>query len=127
MKKTIPLLALAAALAVPGAAKAGCMATVGLSSLPKRDLRAGEPWNVTIRVLQHGRTPLSNAKPEIRLRSPAGKVIRFKAKRTARAGSYHARVVFPAAGLYQLGVYDGFPYSDCARVHPFKSVLIVAV
>ena len=44
-----------------------------------------------------------------------------------KVGSYRARVVFPKAGRYSLGVYDGFPVSECARVHTFKSVLIVAV
>ena len=127
MKKTILIFALGAMLAVPGGAYAGCMATVGLSSLPKPDLRAGEPWTVTIRVLQHGRTPMPNAKPEIRVRNSAGKLFRFKAKRTERVGSYRVRVVFPAAGLYSLGVYDGFPYTQCARVHTFKDVLIGAV
>jgi len=127
MKKMVPLLALAAMLAIPSAASAGCMATVGLSSLPKADLRVREPWNVTIRVLQHGRTPMTNARPEIRIRNQAGKLLRFKAKATTRVGSYHASVVFPAAGLYTLGVYDGFPHAQCARVHTFKSVVIGGV
>ena len=82
---------------------------------------------VTIRVLQHGQTPMPDAKPEVRIRNAAGKLIRFKAKQTSVVGSYRARVVFPAAGLYKLGVYDGFPYADCARVHNFKSVLIESV
>jgi hypothetical protein len=116
-----------AALALGGAARAGCMATVGLSSLPKADLAAGQPWNVTVRVLQHGRTPMSDAQPEVRIRNAAGKLFVFKARRTATAGNYRARVVFPKAGRYRLGVYDGFPVADCARVHTFKSVLIAAV
>ncbi len=127
MKKSIVFLAVAAAFALPGAAKAGCMATVGLSSMPKAGLQAGQPWVVTIRVLQHGRTPMPDAKPEVRIRNAAGKLIRFKTKPTSVVGSYRARVVFPAAGLYKLGVYDGFPYADCARVHNFKSVLIESV
>ena len=128
MKKLFVLVAaVVAALAVTAAANAGCMATVGLSSLPKADHAAGEPWIVTIRVLQHGRTPMSDAKPEVRIRNAAGKLFTFKAKQTAKIGSYRARVVFPQAGRYSLGVYDGFPYAECARVHTFKSVLIVAV
>ena len=127
MKKTIFILLVVGALAVPGAARAGCMATVGLSSIPKDGHPAGKPWIVTIRVLQHGRTPMPDAKPEVRIRNAAGKLFRFKAKKTSVVGSYRARVVFPAAGLYKLGVYDGFPYADCARVHQFKSVLIESV
>ena len=114
-------------LALTAAAQAGCMATVGLSSLPKANLAAGQPWNVTIRVLQHGRTPMPDAKPEVRIRNSAGKLFVFKARRTDTIGSYRARVVFREAGRYRLGVYDGFPYRDCARVHTFKSVLIAAV
>jgi len=128
MKKLFVLVAsVFAALVVTGAANAGCMATVGLSSLPKPGLQAGQPWVVTIRVLQHGRTPMSDAKPEVRIRNKAGRLLVFKARKTARVGSYRARVVFPKAGRYSLGVYDGFPVSECARVHTFKPVLIVAV
>jgi hypothetical protein len=124
MKKSILFLAVAIGLLVPGVAKAGCMATVGLSSMPKPGHQAREPWIVTIRVLQHGQRPMPDAKPEVRIRNAAGKLFRFKATKTKRVGSYRARVVFPAAGLYRLGVYDGFPHAQCARVHTFKSVLI---
>ena len=127
MKRLLLPLALAAALLAPGAAQAGCMATVGLSSMPKPGLAAGTPWLVTIRVLQHGVRPMPDAKPEVRIRNAAGKLFTFKGRRTATVGSYHARVVFPKAGRYSLGVYDGFPVTECARVHTFKSVLIVAV
>ena len=128
MKKLSVFVATAVAgLALAGVAQAGCMATVGLSSMPKPGLAAGTPWVVTIRVLQHGRTPMPDAKPEIRIRNAAGKLFTFKARPTATVGSYRARVVFPKAGRYALRVYDGFPVSECARVHTFKSVLIVAV
>ena len=116
-----------AGLALAGVAQAGCMATVGLSSMPKPGLAAGQPWVVTIRVLQHGRTPMSDARPEVRIRNAAGKLFVFKGRRTAVVGSYRARVVFPKAGRYSLGVYDGFPYAACARVHTFRSVVIAAV
>ena len=128
MNKLIVLVATAAAgLTLAGIAQAGCMATVGLDSTPKAGHPAGKPWVVTIRVLQHGRAPMSDAKPEVRIRNAAGKLFVFKAKKTARVGSYRARVVFPKAGRYSLGVYDGFPVKECARVHTFKSVVIVAV
>jgi hypothetical protein len=132
MKKLLVPLVAIAALAVAGAGHAGpsgqsgCWATVGLSSLPKPGLQAGQPWIVTIRVLQHGRTPLAGAKPEVRIRKQGGKTIVFRARSTARVGSYRARVVFPAAGRYTLGVFDGF-VPHCAQVHTFKSVLIVPV
>jgi hypothetical protein len=128
MKALLILVAtVVAGLALAGVAQAGCMATVGLSSTPKAGHPAGKPWVVTIRVLQHGRTPMSDAKPEVRIRNAAGKLFVFRATKTATIGSYRARVVFPKAGRYSLGVYDGFPVKDCARVHTFKSVVIVAV
>lgn len=128
MKKLIVLAAAAvAALTVTAVAYAGCMATVGLSSMPKPGLRAGEPWVVTIRVLQHGRTPMRDARPEVRIRNAAGKLFVFRATKTKVVGSYRARVVFPKAGRYALRVYDGFPVSECARVHTFKPVVIAAV
>ena len=128
MKKLLVLVAAASgALAVTGAAQAGCMATVGLSSLPKPDLKPGEAWVVTIRVLQHGRRPLPDAKPEVRVRDGRGRLIRFTARRTSVVGSYRARVVFPRPGRYSLGVYDGFPYAECARMHTFKPVVIAGV
>lgn len=128
MKKLLVLVATAVgALALTAAAHAGCMATVGLSSMPKPGLQAGTPWIVTVRVLQHGRRPMPDARPEIRIRNAAGKLFVFKATRTKVVGSYRARVVFPKAGRYSLRVYDGFPVAECARVHTFKSVLIVAV
>jgi hypothetical protein len=128
MKKLFVLVAtVVAALALAGVAQAGCMATVGLSSLPKAGHPAGKPWFVTIRVLQHGRAPMPDARPEVRIRNAAGKLFVFKGKKTVIVGSYRARVVFPKAGRYSLGVYDGFPVKECARVHTFKSVPIVAV
>ena len=127
MKKLFVLVTVVAALAVAGVAQAGCFATVGLSSMPKAGHAAGQPWIVTIRVLQHGRTPMSDAKPEVRIRNAGGKLFVFKARRTARIGSYRARVVFPAAGRYSLGVYDGFPVKECARVQTFGSVVILEI
>jgi hypothetical protein len=56
-----------------------------------------------------------------------GRLIRFTARRTSVVGSYRARVVFPRPGRYSLGVYDGFPYAECARMHTFKPVVIAGV
>jgi hypothetical protein len=128
MRRLLALAATAlAGLALAGVAQAGCMATVGLSSLPKPSHKAGQPWVVTVRVLQHGRTPMADARPEVRIRNAAGRLFVFKARKTKVVGSYRARVVFPKAGRYSLGVYDGFPYAECARVHSFKPVVIAAV
>lgn len=126
MKKLLLLVAVGA-LVVPGAARAGCMATVGLKPMPQPGLAAGKPWIVTVRVLQHGRTPMPDAKPVVRIRNGAGKLFTFRAAATKVVGSYRARVVFPRAGRYSLAVYDGFPVAECARVHTFGSIVIAAV
>ena len=129
MKRLVVLVAASALLAAqstPSAesASAGCWATVGLSSLPKAGHQAGQPWLVTVRVLQHGRTPLADAKPEIRIRKAAGmKVTTFRVRSTPAVGSYRFRVVFPTAGRWSFSVYDGF-VPHCASVHTFKAVTI---
>ena len=127
MRKLLVLVAtVVAGLALAGVAQAGCMATVGLDSMPKAGLAAGEPWIVRIRVLQHGRRPMPDAKPEVRIRNAAGKLFVFKTTKTPRVGSYRARVVFPKAGRYSLGVYDGFVTYGGAQTHTFKPVQIGA-
>lgn len=123
--RTLALLAAAiVSLVLAGAASAGCMATVGLGSFPPRGHRAGEPWLVAVRVLQHGRAPMSDARPIVRIRSAGGRLVSFRARPTARIGSYRARVVFPSAGRWRLAVYDGFPVAECAREHTFTTVTI---
>ena len=72
------------------------MATVGLSSTPKAGIAAGTPWVVTIRVLQHGVTPMPDAKPEVRIKRANGKLIVFRSTKTARVGSYKAAGRLPA-------------------------------
>jgi hypothetical protein len=125
MKKLVALTVVAgAALFLAASAQAGCMATVGLRPLPKAGIAAGSPWVVTIRVLQHGVTPMADAKPEVRIRRANGKTIVFKATKGVRVGSYRARVVFPTAGTYALGIYDGFPVKECAQVHSFSNVVV---
>jgi hypothetical protein len=103
------VIALAALLlALPGAAHAGGFATVGLSSLPD-GMAPGEPWQVELTILQHGRTPLEGVEPSVILRRSGRPGTRtFHARPTDRAGVYEAKVTFPSAGLWRYVVYDGF-------------------
>src|SRR3954471_7617537 len=111
--------AVAAGLALPAGAAAGGFATVGLSSLPD-GTPPGTPWHVTLKILQHGRTPLSDLRPSVRIRSGDGKTTRtFAAKPAAKAGLYTADVVFPAAGRWRYSVNDGF-----TQTHRFAPVAI---
>lgn len=98
-----PLLLLVA----PAAALAGGFATAGLSSTPD-GLRAGEPWNVELTILQHGRTPLGGLRPRVVTRDADGAPRTFTAVPTGRAGHYRATVSFPKPGSWTYTVYDGF-------------------
>ena len=91
----------------PAVAHAGGFATTGLSSTPA-GLRAGQPWKVELTILQHGRTPLSDLRPEIVTLDADGNRTTFRAKSTGRPGHYSATVRFPKAGQWSYAVYDGF-------------------
>jgi hypothetical protein len=128
MKKLVVLATIVvAALSLAGAAQAGCWATVGISPLVDDGYAVGKPWVVTVRVMQHGMTPMRDARPEVRVRSVKTGLIVFKAKPTAKVGSYRASVVFPKAGRYSIRVYDGFPVKECAKVTAFGSVVVADV
>ena len=107
-------IAVLAALAVAASAQAGCWATVKLSSMP-----TGRVWDVNVTPLQHGRTLLPGAKPRIEIRRASGRWHVFAARPTAKAGVFHARVVFPARGTWQLRIWDGFE-PECARFHTYR-------
>lgn len=113
------ILVVAGALALPAAAAAGGFATVGLSSTPD-GTRPGEPWDVRLTVLQHGRTPLEGVRPQVRIAADAG-TRAFVARPTGEPGVYRARVVFPAAGRWRLSVDDDF-----SATHAFPPVNVGA-
>jgi hypothetical protein len=118
MRKLVVVLALVAVVA-PAAALAGGWATVKLSSTPT-GAQAGEPWIVTLTVLQHGVTPLEGLEPQVRISQ--GTLRRsFTARPTATTGVYRARVVFPRAGTWRWSIWDGF-----SRTHTYKPVRIAS-
>jgi len=109
----------ALSLALPGAAAAGGFATVGLSSLPD-GTAPGAAWNVRLTILRHGRTPLDELRPVIRLRREGGGATReVVAVPAGPPGVYRARVVFPSAGRWRYEVRDGF-----SLTHQFAPVRI---
>jgi hypothetical protein len=118
MKKI--LLALLAAAVLAPAAAAGGWATVGLSSLPPDELKAGGTWSVDLTVLQHGVTPLENVQPTITLFGEDGTVGgTFAATPAKEPGVYHAEVRFPTSGTWRYEIHDGF-----TQTHTFKPVEI---
>jgi YtkA-like protein len=113
------LAAIAAALALPAAATAGGWATVGFDP-PPEGLAPGEPWQVDLTILQHGRTPLEGVKPRVMVSSEDGSVDEsFLARPTGEPGVYRANVVFESAGTWRLVVDDGF-----AARHSFPAVKV---
>ena len=116
MKKLL-LVTLLALVAAP-TASAGCWATVKLSSMP-----TGRAWTVDITPLQHGRTPLPDAKPRIEIRNGTSAWRSFAARPTAKSGVFRARVVFPRAGTWSFRVWDGFA-APCGRYHTYRAVTL---
>jgi len=108
-------------LALPGVAGAGGFATVGLSSLPD-GTAPGRPWHVTLTILQHGRTPMSDLRPSVRVASADGQTVRtFAARPTGPPGTYRVAVVFPSAGRWTYSIDDGF-----TQTHTYAPVAIGA-
>jgi len=116
-------LALVAALAIPASALGGGYSTIELSSTPD-GLRAGDAWEVEIRVLAHGRTPIENLNPAPRVKiteTDSGVSHAVAARPAERAGAYRAQVVFPRPGEWTYSIrnaYDGgrtYPAVDIGR------------
>ena len=111
--------AITAVLAVPTAATAGGWATVGFDP-PPEDLAPGEPWQVDLTVLQHGRTPLMGVEPRVIVEPKEGGAPEaFVAKPTGEPGVYRATVVFASAGTWKLSVHDDF-----SATHSFPAVRV---
>jgi len=121
VRRLLIALGVLAALVLAPAAFAGGWATVGLSSTPT-GVQPGDPWDVDITVLQHGRTPLADVKPEVTIRNgDATKT--FAARPTDKVGVYRASVTFPTAGKWTYEVNDGFVMQ---QAHTFPAVRIGA-
>jgi len=119
MRRLLITVSLAAALVAAPSAFAGGWATVGLSSTPT-GVQPGDPWDVNITVLQHGRTPLVDVKPTLTIRGADGPKT-FVAKPTGKPGVYAASVTFPSAGKWTYEVNDGF---ITQQPHTFPAVQI---
>jgi hypothetical protein len=121
MKKLLVVALAALGLAIVPVAQAGCWATVKLSSMPTTRI-----WNVKVTPLQHGSTPLPDAKPRIEIRQGSGAWKVFATRRTVMSGVFRAKVVFPTTGKWKLRVWDGFE-PHCASYHTYAAVTITDV
>ncbi len=118
MRRLLLLFPFLLALVAAPPAFAGGFATVGMSSTPA-GLAPGQPWNVDITVLAHGRTPVEGMPATVRIRS-GGTVKEFTTKETGKPGVYRASVVFPSAGTWSYEVIDGY----IQQVHAFPAVAV---
>jgi len=127
MRTWIVVLAAGLALAGAGQASAGCWATVGLHT-PVSEPAAGGTWPVELTVLQHGRTPLPEARPTVVVAGEGGEVLEFPATLVDPAAArFRAEVVFPSAGAWSVAVHDGFPWGEqCAQTHTFGTHAVAA-
>lgn len=117
MKRLLFALALLA-LALPTSGAAGGWATVQLSSLPA-GTDAGGTWTPELTVLQHGRTPLENLSPAVRIYDGEGTSREFPATPTGTPGHYRAEVTFPTSGEWRWEIWDGF-----SQTHTYAPVTI---
>jgi len=96
-------------LLAPEAASGGGWATVELNPTPS-SAAPGEPVDLELTILQHGRTPLEGVRPSVIVSREDGRGAprTFPATATRRPGVYAARVTFARAGTWRYVVDDGF-------------------
>jgi hypothetical protein len=132
MRRLLIVAIAAGVLIQAGAASAGCWATVGLAP-PPDGIGPGDTWTARMTVLQHGRTPLPDAKtarPTLTIRNDAtGGQRTFVARPTKDPTVFTASVVFPSAGSWRYEVFDGFTTwqgepAPCAQTHTFSAVAV---
>lgn len=132
MRRLLIVAIAAGALIQAGTASAGCWATVGLAP-PPDGIGPGDTWTARMTVLQHGRTPLPDAKtarPTLTIRNDAtGGQRTFVARPTKDPTVFTASVVFPSTGSWSYEVFDGFTTwqgepAPCAQTHTFSAVAV---
>jgi len=132
MRRLLIVAIAAGALVQVGMASAGCFATVGLAP-PPAGIGPGETWTVRMTILQHGLTPLPDAKtarPTLTIRNDeTGAARTFVARPTQDLTVFATSVVFPSAGSWRYEVFDGFTSwqgepAPCAQTHTFSAVAV---
>ena len=116
----IALVMLLAFGALAGTAQAGGWATVELGEPVPSDLSAGTPWKVELIVKQHGVTPLDDLTPCVEITNAQGAKELFPAKPAGAPGTYVADVTFPAGGMWNTRIYDGFTDATPHRLKAFE-------
>ena len=132
MRRLLIVALAAGALVQAGTASAGCWATVGLAP-PPDGIAPGDTWTARLTVLQHGRTPLPDAKtarPTLTIvNDTTGAQRTFVAQPTKDPTVFSTQVVFPSTGSWRYEVFDGFTTwqgepAPCAQTHTFSAVTV---
>ncbi|MGQ0849755.1 MAG: hypothetical protein ACT4OP_11675 [Actinomycetota bacterium] len=102
----IAITALMAVLALPSMAIAGGWAMTTFDEVPE-EFAAGQTYELTYTVLQHGKTPVDVGTSVIRITDSAGNLSEFTAASLGEPGRYSVAVAFPVAGAFTWEVTQG--------------------
>ena len=119
MRPLIPLLVLAFAIALPGAAHAGGWATVQAAGVPD-GVSAGQTFDLELVVKQHGRTPLNDVTPSVQITNQDGDTRTFTGTHAGRPGTYVVEMAYPTAGTWATQLFDGFTDATPHRLAPLE-------
>ncbi len=111
MRKYAALLVIVLLLGLVPAVLAGGWAVITLDE-PPGEIHAGQPWNLSFTVLQHGRTPVHRldastpVEPLLVAENPAtGQRVEIVAAPTKKAGQFVAEVIFPSEGAWAWTIF----------------------
>lgn len=105
-RKLLAIVAFLTLMAFPTVAQAGGWAVTSFDSLPT-DFEAGQPYDLTYTILQHGQTPVDVGTSVVRIIDSGGTLTEFVAVPTGELGRYAVTVTFPASGTFQWEVTQG--------------------
>ena len=105
-RKLLAICAFLALMAFPSLAQAGGWAITSFDSLPA-DFEAGESYDLTYTILQHGKTPVDVGTSVVRIRDSLGAMTEFEAVPTGEVGRFAVSVTFPTAGSFLWEVTQG--------------------
>jgi hypothetical protein len=91
------------ALTVVYPAFAGGWAVITLDELPT-DVTAGNPFIIGFKVLQHGRTPMTDLEPTVTARLSKGEPLTFFAAPDGNPGHYTVTLKFPEEGDWEWSI-----------------------
>ena len=119
MNRKLGFATIAAALVGGVAAYYGGWATVTVENLPEQ-LIAGQPYNMTFSIRQHGHEPLDDLTPRVEM-SAGGSEVVARAVRTNKRGYYTATLNVPKSGEWNTTIQTSFGKSHL-KLLPIEAV-----